>query len=228
MRFKRIAGGSFGRYDGGMFVPRRLLLVLFAFFAAHAHAANAWRCTDSRGAPSFRDHPCDAGQTQHIVPLAADVAAPEPADVEAARETDAAPPSAPAMPSPRVPAPAFFICTRFDGSRYRNDTGIGASRLVPFGAQGELQGDLASAYGGRNGIGVSAPGLRSAPHVSSPLGNAYTRADDQCHPAGAREACAYLRRELDDVEDRLKRAFSDTESALEQQQTELRALMRGC
>jgi len=211
-----------------MSVPLRLVLALFAFFAAHAHAANAWRCTDARGSVSFQDYPCDMGQTQRIVPLAADVAAPEPAEADTTGETDASPATAPAIASPRAPAPAFFICTRFDGSRYRNDTGIGASRLVPFGAQGELQGDLASAYGGRNGIGVSAPGLRSPPHAPSALGNAYTRADDQCHHAGAREACVYLRGELDDVEDRLKRAFSDSESALKQQQADLRGQMRGC
>ncbi|MEO7433138.1 MAG: DUF4124 domain-containing protein [Dokdonella sp.] len=208
--------------------PRSLLLAVLMVSATSAEAAHAWRCVDARGSVSFQDHRCGAGQTERVVPLADDVAAPEPepANDPIADETDT--PPAPAPPTPRIAAPTFFVCIRFDGSRYRNETGIGASRLVPFGAQGELQGDLASAYGGRNGIGVSAPGLRSPPNVPSSLGNAYTRADDQCHHAGPREACTFLRKELDDVEDRLKRAFSDTESTLKQQQVELRDQLRGC
>jgi hypothetical protein len=128
-----------------------------------------------------------------------------------------------------VPPPTFFLCTHFDGSRYLSETGIGSSSWVPFGADGEMQGSLAEAYGGRNGIGVSAPGLRTPPNIASPIGGiAYTRVDDECHHAGPQEACAYLRTELDNVEDRLKRAFSDTEAQLQQEQVTLRERMRGC
>jgi hypothetical protein len=211
-----------------MFAPRHLALVLITLLASPAHAAHAWRCVDARGSVSFQDQPCTTGQKQDIVPLADDVAPPAPSEAPAQNDEDADATPAPVAPSPRSLAPAFFVCTRFDGSHYRNETGIGASRLVPFGADGELQGDLASAYGGKNGIGVSAPGLRSAPHTTSRLGNAYTRIDDQCHRAGPREACAYLRSEISDVEDQLKRAFSDTESTLKQRQADLRGQLRGC
>ena len=42
------------------------------------------------------------------------------------------------------------------------------------------------------------------------------------------EACAYLRNELDKVTGQLRRAFSDTEARLEQEQAELRERLRGC
>ena len=90
--------------------------------------------------------------------------------------------------------------------------------------------NLAQAYG-PNGIGVSAPGLRTIPHApaaSSPFGGMSTWVDDECWYASPREACAYLRDQLEDVASKLRRAFSDTQSQLQQQQADLRQRMRGC
>ena len=77
----------------------------------------------------------------------------------------------------------------------------------------------------------SAPGLRTIPHVPaahSPLGGLYTWVDDECHFAAPREACAYLQTQLDDVSGKLRRAFSDEEAKLKQQQNDLAQRMRGC
>ena len=132
---------------------------------------------------------------------------------------------------PRFPPPQFFLCLRFDGTWYRSDDGIGSSHLVPAGmAIGSGQG-LASAYGGPNGIGVSAPGLRTPPTVpadAAPIAGSYVSVQDQCHAAEPQEACRFLRDQLDGVEDKLKRAFSDTEPQLKQDKAALLDLLRGC
>ncbi len=130
-----------------------------------------------------------------------------------------------------MPPPSFFLCTRYDGSRYVSDDGIGGSNAVPYGMLDGPDQSLANAYGGRNGIGVSAPGLRTTPTIPAaraPFAGTYVQIDDECHHAAPREACAYLRGELDNVEDKLKRAFSDTEAQLRQEQTRLQNRMRGC
>jgi hypothetical protein len=136
------------------------------------------------------------------------------------------------VPEPAaIPPPSFYLCTRYDGSRYISDTGEGGSALVPLGVLGIPNRSLADAYGGRNGIGVSAPGLRTIPHVPAakvPFGGMDTWIDDECHVAAPREACAYLRGELDEVASKLRRAFSDTEAQLKDQQAQLRERMRGC
>lgn len=204
-------------------------------FAAHepAVAVDVYRCANAHGV-SFQDKPCTAAQQQSIVHLAdTPVPAPDlpiaPADADAPA---AAPASIPATgAAPRAPAPDFFLCTRYDGSRYLSDDGIGSRQAVPFGMLGGSGQSLAEAYGGRNGIGVSAPGLRQIPTLpadQSPLAGAYVWVEDQCRHADPPEACAYLRGQFDDVAQRLKRAFSDTEAQLKQEQSSLRERLRGC
>jgi hypothetical protein len=141
------------------------------------------------------------------------------------------PPVTEVPPPPTIPPPEFFLCTRYDGSRYISDTGEGGSALVPLGVLGIPNRSLADAYGGRNGIGVSAPGLRTIPHVPAgkvPFGGMDTWIDDECHAAAPSEACAYLRNALDDNASKLRRAFSDTEADLKKQRADLQERMRGC
>jgi hypothetical protein len=210
------------------------LAVLVA--AARVGATDVYRCAGAHGV-SFQDRPCAGTQKQSIVHLADAPAAPAPnpdAVPETAPMPDTAAPPEPApaaAPAARAPAPDFFLCTRYDGSRYPSDTGVGSRSAVPYGMLGGSGQSLAEAYGGRNGIGVSAPGLRHVPTLpaeQSPLAGAYVWVDDECHHADPPEACAYLRGRLDDVTDRLKRAFSDTEAQLKQEQASLRERLRGC
>ena len=112
-----------------------------------------------------------------------------------------------------------------------SETGQGGSALVPLGMLGVPGRSLSDAYGGPNGIGVSAPGLRKIPSVpaaSVPFGGMDTWVDDVCHRASPREACAYLREQRDDVISKLRRAFSDTEADLERQQADIERRLRGC
>ena len=207
-----------------------LLLACFAITAVSpADAASAYRCSVA-GRVSFQDRPCAPGETQRIVPLAADPA-PAPAAVEPPAAPAQVVPAAPLPPPAAVPAPDFFLCTRSDGSRYASDTGVGGRTAVPYAMLGGSGQDLAGAYGGRNGIGVSAPGLRTPPRIpaaQAPLAGAYVWIDDECHHADPAEACAWLREQIDGVTQALRRAFSDTEASLQQRRADLEARARGC
>lgn len=203
--------------------------LLLALVAPHAQGADAYKCVGADGSIGFQDRPCSASARQQRLRLP-DVPPASPSATDAATST--APPSAPlaqpASPAPRVPPPGFFLCTRHDGSRYRSDSGVGGTSWVPFEAIAPNR-DLASVYGGRNGAGISAPGMSHPPSVGSAVGGvAYVQFDEPCHRASPQEACAYLGRELDAVQDKLKRAFSDTEAQLKRDAQALREDMRGC
>ena len=198
------------------------------------HATTAYKCVDARGAISFQDRPCARGSTQQTIalpdsPAPASAAAPAPPPPDAP-PADAAPPLA-STAAPAIPPPDFYLCTRYNGQRYISEDGRGGSALVPLGVMGVPGRSLADAYGGPNGIGVSAPGLRTIPHMpagSTPFASMSTWVDDECHKASPQEACAYLRGSLDDVRYKLTKAFSDTTPALKRQEADLVERLRGC
>ncbi len=200
----------------------------FLLLPCLAPAADAFKCTAADGSVSFQDHPCRAATRQEALRLPG-YAPPPPVATTAPPEAGPAlapPPAAPAA-APAVPPPSFFLCTRFDGSRYASDIGIGGTSWVPYEAVMPNRG-LASVYG-PGGVGVSAPGLGEPPHATSPLaGTTYVQVDDECRRAAPQEACRWLRRELDDVRGKLRRAFSDTEADLKQRERELGERLRGC
>ncbi len=206
--------------------------LLVAIATGRTQAASVYRCVGADGAVSFQDQACRAGQAQRVVHLADAPPASAPAVASAdavVPDTDAT--TAPIVVAPTIPAPDFFLCTRHDGSRYVSEDGRHGSSAVPISMLGLPESDLAQVYGGRNGIGVSAPGLRPIPQIpvaQAPFAGGYLWVDDACHHASAQEACAYLRGELNAVQDQLQRAFSDTEAQLKQQQDMLRERMRGC
>lgn len=210
---------------------RPSVLALAVLLASPAvFAGEAFKCTAADGSVSFQDRPCRDASRQQRLHLPEYAPSPPPADDVAVEAKPAdSPPTTPTTPAvPREPPPSFFLCTRYDGSRYASDTGIGSTSWLPADLIHSNR-DLASAYAGPNGVGVSAPGLREPPRVTSAFGGiSYVRWDDACHRASAPEACAYLRTELDGVRDKLKRAFSDTQAELEQQERQLRERLRGC
>jgi hypothetical protein len=213
---------------------RALILAAIAILLAgamRAQAANAYRCSSAHGIV-FQDQPCRDGQVQRRLSLPDDP--PPPAQDSATNDELAAresPTAAPRAVPTRTPAPAFFLCTRHDGSVYLSEDGSHGRSAVPLGMLGYPERSLADAYGGRAGIGVSAPGLRPIPHVPAahaPLAGGYVWIDDACHFAQPHEACAYLRGELDALKSKLRRAFSDDEPGLERDENSLRERMRGC
>jgi hypothetical protein len=214
---------------------RVLLAAVFLVVAATTHATTAFKCVDAKGNVAFQDHPCTSGAKQSRLYLTDEAPTPPPPAASTDDVANDATPTAPSIPSPpslpAVPPPNFFLCVRYDGSRYMSETGQGGSALVPLGVMGVPGRSLADAYGGPNGIGVSAPGLRTIPSVpaaSVPFGGMDTWVDDVCHRASPREACAYLRQQRDDVISKLRRAFSDTEADLRRQQADIDQRLRGC
>ena len=209
-----------------------IAVLLVAVAVGDAGAAGVYRCVRADGSVIYQDRVCPAGQRQRLVHLADPPPAPAPAAVAAPADIkDPAVVAVPVSVAPVVPAPDFYLCTRHDGSRYSSVDGRGGSTAVPLGMLGFPEQGLAQTYGGKNGAGVSAPGVRPIPQISAaevPLAGGYIWIDDACHHASAREACAFLRGELDTTQDKLKRAFSDTEAQLKRQQAELRDRLRGC
>ena len=210
---------------------RRASILLAALLAAPmASATDVFRCTDANGT-TYQDTPCAPGSAQTVTHYA-DPPPPPPAPA-APPADDTIPTSveAPPVPVQRVAAPDFYLCLATDGSRYISEDGVGRRSAVPFAMVSGNRQTLAQAYGGPNGIGVSAPELQNRPTIPAskdPLGASYVWVVDECHHAAADEACTYLRSELDKVTGKLRRAFSDTEAQLKQEQADLRERMGGC
>lgn len=209
-------------------------LLTLALFALNAQAADVYKCTAANGAIGFQDHPCGTGARQQRLQLRDEAAPPAP---PAAQTTDAAPPAPASSPPPAPPAPPsppaadVYLCLRYDGTRYLSDSGVGARHWVPYAMLGGSGMSLADAYGGRDGIGVSAPGLRQPPNLpaaQNPIAGAYVWVDDECRRITPQQACTFLQSELDRVQSRLRRAFSDTEADLKREAQSLRERMRGC
>jgi hypothetical protein len=211
---------------------RALVFLLALSSAVTLHAATVYKCVDPKGAISFQDRPCAANTRQQTIAMP-DPPPPPPPESVAPAEEPISPVAElePPQPLPAHPPPQFYLCTRYDGTRYISDTGEPGSALVPLGVLGVPGRSLADAYSPQNSIGVSAPGLRQIPHVPMrgvPFGGMSTWIDDECHDAAPREACAYLRQSLNDVRYQLTKAFSDTTPELKRQEADILERMRGC
>ncbi|HEY0232079.1 MAG TPA: DUF4124 domain-containing protein [Dokdonella sp.] len=198
-------------------------MAIAALANSPAHAAGAYKCTRADGSVSFQDQPCAIGAKQqrlslpsdpYVAPAADDEQEPA-ADIPASTNV----PARSAPPPPRVPPPSFFLCSRYDGTRYISQTGQGGGAAVPFGVLEDAQ-----AFGpnppGRGGHQVS--------HLAAATAGAYVWVDDRCHRAAPQEACAYLQSQLDDVLARIRSVSMDAEAPLKQQAEDLRERMRGC
>jgi len=97
---------------------------------------------------------------------------------------------------------------------------------------GATNKSLGDAYGGRNGIGVSAPGVRKIPVDTSAQGSVagdFIAVQDQCMPASPESVCDYLDQQSEQLRAKLKRAFKDERAALEPQLDEIdQQLDEGC
>lgn len=212
----------------------RFSLLPMTIFTLHAQAADVYKCTAADGSIGFQDHPCSVGTRQQRLQLQDQTPPPSPTAtpaIDAAPPAPAAAPPAAAPAPPPAPAADVYLCLRYDGTRYLSDSGVGARHWVPYAMLGGSGMSLAEAYGGRDGIGVSAPGLRQPPNLpaaQNPIAGAYVWVDDECRLTTPQQACAFLQSELERVQSRLRRAFSDTEADLKREAQSLRERMRGC
>lgn len=206
------------------FCPR---WVLFFAMAGCANAAEVYRC-DSVNGPIFQDAPCASGQKQTRIRLAPE---PPPSSSTVDDVDDAAPIATPpvATSAPRPPAPSFVLCTAGDGSRYISETGAGRVNWVPYSMVDGHNQSLAQAYGGPDGL-ASHPSnvIPHRPASAAPGAGTYVQVVDPCHRAAPAEACAYLRGQLDDLDGKLRRAFSDTEAQLKRERAGVGEQLRGC
>jgi hypothetical protein len=212
-----------------------LFVAVVSLFALPASAAIAFKCTAVDGTVSFQDRPCRATEKTQKLDLS-DKPSPNPG---LPRNAPTQPARMPASDSPAVAAtaihaaapPSGFLCTRDDGSRYLSDDGIGESRAVPLAMLGVPGRSLGDAYGGSNGIGVSAPGLRTIPADNSlqgQIGSAYVWIEDPCEYVDGHQICAHLSAQIADAERRLRFAFSDTSAQVEAEISVLRTRAADC
>ena len=210
----------------------RLLAVFLLASPSGAGAVEVLRCTAADGSIVYQDRPCASGQAQQTLQLPDDPPPPAAAEPEPAADAPALPDEpAPEPPVPAIPAPGFVLCTRADGSRYISDDGFVGGTGVPYGMLAGSGRSLAETYGGRQGVGISAPGVREVPRIpagQAPFAGAQVWIADECHHARAEEACAWLGGELARVRKKLEHAFSDVEPQLKQEQAALLERMRGC
>lgn len=211
-------------------------LSLIGLPSGSAQALPVFRCTASGGAITFQDRPCPQGTQSRIIELAGE---PDRAAANAAPTVTREAASAPSLsqheralaPSDPLPAPSAVVCTREDGSRYPSESGRGDRQAVPLAMLGVPSQSLADAYAGRDGIGISSPGLRQPPTDASPearLGAPYVWREDPCERLSGAPLCAYFDSRVADAERRLRLAFSDTAGAVRQELKGLRERAATC
>ena len=179
-------------------------------------AATIYRCVGNDRVIKFQDKPCLAAESSRRIELAQPPPASNPPVAQSpVTQATQIPPvdSAPALHTTVAEKPSATLCTREDGSRYLSESGHGEQRLAPLGMLGVPSESLADAYGGHDGIGVSAPGLREVPSDHTRrgrLGALYTWIEDPCEPISGSQLCEFLDSRINDAERRLRLAFSDT------------------
>ena len=214
------------------FIP---IVFLIAFQAGDASAATlVYRCVGEDGVIKFQDTPCRSDETARRIEL------PDPPSVPMTdtRSDDAEQPSAPSSrarefeTTPAIkPDVGATLCKREDGSRYLSDSGRGERRAVPLGILGVPRDSLADAYAGPDGIGVSAPGLRTPPVDRTSYGQfgaMVTWVEDPCVRINASQLCEFLGGRIEDAERRLRFAFSDTSAQVRKELETLRQRARQC
>jgi hypothetical protein len=209
-----------------MFLSRSLVVGL-VLCSTSASANDVYKCTNANGDVAFQDRPCrdSASQTQVHLPDAPPPPAAAAAPPDNPPPVAAEPPAAPVLP--RAPLPALWSCQNaLDGSYYFSDNGAPPVRYVPVNAF-DMSGAGRSA-GGRSGAGAP---VMSKPPVKSPgdlTSKDYAPLQDACTPATHDQACDYLRKQYDEVEHKLKRAFKDERAVLEPREQELEAQLDNC
>jgi hypothetical protein len=210
-----------------------LFVALLAVFATPAAAEDVYKCTNAKGDVAYQDRPCPASTQQaqlHLPDAPQIVAATATAPVP---DEDYPPPApTPAPPQPRAPLPTLFVCQNAeDGSNYFSENGNPPVRYVPLGTLGYPGKSLGEAYGPGGGSGISAPGVNKIPISTSPrdaIATQLTAVQDACAAASPAQTCGWLRKQYEDVEHKLKRAFKDERAVLEPRERELNAQLDNC
>ncbi|MEO8672005.1 MAG: DUF4124 domain-containing protein [Tahibacter sp.] len=203
-----------------------------------ALADTGYKCVDAQGQIAFQDRPCRADQNAssfhyESTPPQVVTASPDASPDATPAPLTTQPILAPAAESPRAAIPDLFICSRGDGGEpYYSDSGATVPYIVPLGVLGYPARSLGEVYGGRDGIGVSAPEYAHPPILppgaASAIAGASVWVRDDCRPLPARETCRVRNRQLDEVRSKLHRAFKDQRAILEPRERALAQQVAGC
>lgn len=214
--------------------PVRLLALLcLAIMASPVMAGTVYKCTDAHGHVTYRDTPCAADSRQQVVHLADAPSMPASPSTAATPPLPPLPAPTPTPPAPRVsrvPPPVLYRCMRAtDDTTYLSRTGRTRPYWVPSNMLG-WQRPLAEVYGSRQGkgVGMSAPELMPDPTSRMIGGGVYVRVHDVCRRLPPRAACAALRKEYEDNEEAIRRAFESDRAPLRKRRQQLRTQMVGC
>lgn len=211
--------------------------MIFLFLVMHPGqilAATIFQCIGDDGVVRFQDMHCHASERSRTIELPDSPDGPrvDPPTYGESKSENSALSTAPVQSRPVVESSvSATLCTREDGSRYLSDSGRGQQRAVSLGMLGVPRDSLADAYAGRDGIGVSAPGLRNPPSDRSAygqLGAMYTWVEDPCSRINGAQLCAFLGERIDDAERRLRFAFSDTSEQVRLELESLRERAQSC
>ena len=209
-----------------------LALVVTCIAACTSARAQVYRCTAANGSVGYQDHACAAGQKQKILdvpsrappgyvpPAPATTAAPE-ATVTGLPPQDYVPPAPP-------PLPEMYTCVgAVNGKQYLTRSPP-PPYLAPLGVMGYPPQSLSQAYAAPGGAGMSAPEL-SRPRIGGPrIATGMTEVQDYCLPATHAQVCAYVQREYDANQRKLRMAMPHEQPPLEQREQELQGQLRNC
>lgn len=216
------------------FVRVLVICLLFQLPLESGAATTIYRCVGSDRVIKFHDKPCLSAESSRRIELAEPPPVSDP-PVAQSQVTEAAqtPPadSSPPLKTTVVEIPSATLCSREDGSRYLSESGHGEQRLAPLGILGVPSESLADAYGGHDGIGISAPGLHERPSDHSSggrLGALYTWVEDPCERISGLQRCEFLEARIGDAERRLRLAFSDTRESASRDLESLRRQAERC
>ena len=206
------------------------LLCLF-IMASPAMAGTVYKCTDAHGHVTYRDTPCAAGHRQQVMHFANAPPTPaSPPPTAVAQPPPPAPPPAPTQRVTRAPPPVLYRCMRAtDGSTYLSRSGRTRSYLAPLAMLGGISRPLAEVYGSLQGkgVGMSAPELMPDP-TPGMIGGYYVRVHDVCRRLPPRAACAALRKQYEDNEEAIRKAFESDRAPLRKRRQQLRTQLAGC
>ncbi len=212
-------------------LPLVIAMLIALCMPCLAVAGEVYKCTDAQGSVAFQDFPCPVDVKQSRLYLPDVPATPS----QAAPDDNAPQPSAPppvAAARRQTPLPPIWLCqSADDGSRYFSRNGNPPVRYVPLGVLGYPGQSLDQTYSPPGGLGMSASGERNIPINTSPnaaFASGYTPLQDRCLPASREQTCDYLRKQYDQVEHKLIRAFKDEQAVLQPQDDELRNQLDGC
>lgn len=214
------------------------MILSLALFGAPVpgHAVSIHECRGSNGVVRFQDSPCLPGEASRKRSVAGDPVQAAPATEPAAvpdRQAVEVPADDPrnAPQQPRSPPSSTFVCQGEDGTRYTSASGVGNLRAMPLGMLGYPPMSLGEAYGGPNGIGVSAPGVSEVPVVPSRQGGGaglYTWVQDPCTRVTGAPLCRFYADQVDDAKRRLRYAFSDTTAKVRAEIQDWQARLAEC